>query len=582
MVANSADGLPVNHVRNESAHAGLTVDYRPPQDQAQGGRIAVVAGSGPGETAELAILLRRRLFFLSVLFAVLFGIVALIYFGPPLVGRPYTPEGPLAFEIIRTAVFVITALLASILWIRSRWTLKQLRLIELLLFGTLSVFFLARCHLELWVQSTLAHAVELVAQGQRELADHVVDGMTTGIYMPWAFLVITYGIFIPNRWRRCALVVALMVIFPFVLRTVAFVGSGMPLDDWDQIIGTIGFFWLLTAVAITIYGSHRIEVLRQEALQARKLGQYQLIELLGSGGMGEVHLAEHVLLRRPCAIKLIRPDRAGDPQQRLRFEREVKATATLTHPNTVQIYDYGHAEDGTFYYVMEYLPGLTLEQLVERHGPLPPARAVHFLRQVCAALREAHAIGLIHRDIKPGNVMVCERGGLHDTAKLLDFGLVIPPAGNPESEKLTQEGAITGTPAYMSPEQAGGQDKIDARSDIYSVGALAYFLLTGQSPFTGRSGVKMLAAHLYESPAPLASHRADVPPELEAVILKCLAKNPADRYSDVRSLEMALTETVKEWSEKDAADWWQHQTGWEVRTGSRERHDEAGRTNRCT
>jgi eukaryotic-like serine/threonine-protein kinase len=573
--------MPLNRVRPDAARVGPTVDYQSLQDQAQDGRIAVVAGSGPGETAVLAILLRRRLFFLSVLFAILFGIVALIYFGPPLVGRPYTPEGPLAFEIIRTSVFVITALLASILWIRSRWTLKQLRLIELLLFGTLSVFFLARGHLELWGQSTLAHAVELVAQDQRPLADHMVDHLNQAIYMPWAFLVIAYGIFIPNRWQRCALVVALMVMIPFVLRTAAYVGSGIPLDDWDQVAGTDGFFLLLTTVAISIYGSHRIEVLREEVLQARKLGQYQLIERLGSGGMGEVHLAEHVLLRRPCAIKLIRPDRAGDPQQRLRFEREVKATATLTHPNTVQIYDYGHAEDGTFYYVMEYLPGLTLEQLVERHGPLPPARAVHFLRQVCAALREAHSIGLIHRDIKPGNVMVCERGGLHDTAKLLDFGLVIPPAGNPESEKLTQEGAITGTPAYMSPEQAGGQDKIDARSDIYSVGALAYFLLTGQSPFAGRSGVKILAAHLYEAPAPLTAHRPDVPPDLETVVLKCLAKNPTDRFPNVRSLESALAESdkVRLWTEEEATHWWQLQSGSDARTGSSQRHEEAGRTN---
>jgi hypothetical protein len=259
-VADSADDLPANRVRNEPAPVGPTVDYRLPQDQAEGSRIAGLSGSGSGATAELTTLLHRRLFFLSVLFAALFGIVALIYFGPVLLGRPYTPEGPIAFEIIRTAVFVITALLASILRSRRRWTMGQLRLMELLLFGTLSVFFLARCHLELWGRPTLAHAVELVAQGQRALADHVVIGMTQGIYMPWAFLVIAYGVFIPNRWQRCAAVVALMVSFPFVLRTAAFVRSGMPLDDWDQIAGTDGFFWLLTAVAITIYGSHRIEV----------------------------------------------------------------------------------------------------------------------------------------------------------------------------------------------------------------------------------------------------------------------------------------------------------------------------------
>ena len=196
---------------------------------------------------------------------------------------------------------------------------------------------------------------------------------------------------------------------------------------------------------------------------------------------------------RPCALKLIRPDRAGDPKNLRRFEREVQATATLTHPNTIQIYDYGHAEDGTFYYVMEYLPGVTLEELVKCEGPLAPSRSIHFLRQICGALKEAHSRGLIHRDIKPGNVMVCERGGIHDVAKLLDFGLALPPMCETEGEKLTQDGIVTGTPAYLSPEQAGGQETLDARSDIYSVGALAYFLLAGQPPFANRSGVKLLA-----------------------------------------------------------------------------------------
>src|SRR5262249_23230089 len=160
----------------------------------------------------------------------------------------------------------------------------------------------------------------------------------------------------------------------------------------------------------------------------------------------EVYRAEHALLRRPCALKTIRPERAGDPATLQRFEREVQATAALTHPNTVQVFDYGHAADGTFYYVMEYLPGLTLEEVVKREGPLPPAGAIHFLRQVCGALQEAHSRGLIHRDTKPGNVMICERGGIADVAKLLDFGLVLPLVSEPDGERLTQDGTVTGTP----------------------------------------------------------------------------------------------------------------------------------------
>jgi serine/threonine-protein kinase len=311
------------------------------------------------------------------------------------------------------------------------------------------------------------------------------------------------------------------------------------------------------AAAMAIFGAHRIEVLYEEALRARRLGQYQLRRRLGSGGMGDVYLAEHVLLRRPCALKVIRPDRAGDPRTMLRFEREVQTTATLTHPNTVQIFDYGHAADGTFYYVMEYLDGMSLEALVKRHGPLPPARAVHVLRQVCGALQEAHAVGLIHRDIKPSNILLCQRGGRHDVAKLLDFGLV-QAHGLPADAKLTQEGALAGTPAYMSPEQAGAPMDLDTRSDIYSLGAVAYFLLTGQPPFAGRSAVQVLAAHLYETPAPLSTQLSNVPSELEAILLRSMMKAAAERFADVQSLEQAPADwaAAHPWTEAQAAGWW--------------------------
>src|SRR5262249_33506651 len=314
-------------------------------------------------------------------------------------------------------------------------------------------------------------------------------------------------------------------------------------------------FWVVVAAVIAVVACSRIDLLRRQVGEARKLGQYVLMEKLGDGGMGEVYLAQHVLLRRPCALKVIRPQRAGDPKNLRRFEREVQATAALTHPNTIQVYDYGHTEDGTFYYVMEYLPGLTLEALVKQAGPLPPARAIHFLQQICGALKEGHARGLIHRDIKPGNVMICERGGIHDVAKLLDFGLVVPPGGDADGDKLTQDGTVAGTPAYLSPEQAGGEGTVDARSDIYSVGALAYLLLTGRPPFAGRAGMKMIAAHLYEVPEPLFRHRPDVPADLEAVILRCLAKEPNARFPDAESLNAALSSccAAGRWTARDAA-----------------------------
>jgi serine/threonine-protein kinase len=251
----------------------------------------------------------------------------------------------------------------------------------------------------------------------------------------------------------------------------------------------------------------------------------------------------------------------------------------------VQIFDYGHAEDGTFYYVMEYLPGLDLEELVKRHGPLPPERAVHFLQQVCGALREAHAIGLLHRDIKPSNILICERGGLHDTAKLLDFGLVLDQGVSAGRDKLTLEGAIAGTPAYMSPEQAGGEVKLGPRSDIYGLGAVAYFLLTGQSPFAGRSPSRMVAAHIYEPPAPVSNHRPDVPEDLQAVVLRCLAKDAADRFPDAESLGIALTgcHTAGRWSERQAANWWRSQAAPSGTVGGELGHSShPRRTSRCS
>ncbi len=569
MQTNPEDSLRRDHLRPRPANAGLTADYQPPE-RTGAERPVLVARTPSGQTSELTFLLRQRLFFFSVLFAVLLGMIASIIFGGLLVGARTVPSVFLAYGVVALAACAVLCTLAAVLRKRATWTLEQLRVIELLFFGLLGATLLLRSYFLLWRTDTLAHAVELIGQKHHALAYRLVTSLNYEIHLPWALLIIAYGVFIPNRWRRCALVVTLKTVAPLGLRTAAYVTSGLPLEDWNNLAGTNGGFLLLIADAIAIFGAHRIEVLRQEALHARKLGQYYLKERLGGGGMGEVYLAEHALLRRPCAVKLIRPDRAGDAQLLKRFVREVRVTATLTHPNTIQVYDFGHADDGTFYYVMEYLPGLTLEQLVERHGPLPANRAIHFLRQVCGALIEAHAVGLIHRDIKPSNVMVCQRGGRHDTAKLLDFGLVAPLGGSPGDDKLTQEGAVTGTPAYMSPEQAGGHDAIDTRCDIYSLGALAYFLLTGEPPFAGRSGLKVLAAHMYEPPTPLSDRRPDVPAGLEAVVLKCLAKNGMDRYTDVSTLAAALAacDTGGPWTEDDAARWWQSHPAPEVTTGS--------------
>ncbi len=247
--------------------------------------------------------------------------------------------------------------------------------------------------------------------------------------------------------------------------------------------------WIAIAAVTAVYGSHRFGSLRREAFDAQRMGSFTLRQKLGSGGMGDVYLAEHRLLKCSCAIKLILPDRADDPSAIARFESEVRSTANLMHPNTIEIYDYGHTNDGTFYRAMEFLPGMNLQEIVDRYGPLPPERVVFLLRQVCLALREAHTVGLIHCDIKPGNIFAAERGGLYDVAKLLDFGLVKSMVPHADSIKLTIDGTVIGSPLFACPETAVGET-LDARRDIYSLGATAYFLLTGQPVFSGENPLK--------------------------------------------------------------------------------------------
>jgi serine/threonine-protein kinase len=377
----------------------------------------------------------------------------------------------------------------------------------------------------------------------------------------WFFLIVIYGVFIPNTWKRCALAAVGTAVLP-----IALTASGALMHDRfnHEVASALSDMALLmgVAVAVAVFGSYRIQALQQEAQQARQLGQYRLKQRLGSGGMGEVYLAEHLLLRRPCAVKLIRSEHANDGKSLKRFEREVRAMATLTHWNTVEIFDYGHTDDGTFYYVMEYLPGQTLDALVSTHGPLPASRSVHFLRQMCRALREAHGIGLLHRDIKPGNVLACERGGVFDVAKLLDFGLVQETGLSAEADRLTVVGSIVGSPPFMSPEQAAGKP-VDARSDIYSVGAVAYYLLTGQPPFPKDTPMQMLMAHAYEAVPDMSSLHVDVPSDVEAVVRRCLEKDPANRWQNAASLLKALEacSCSDEWTDETAEAWWREQRG---------------------
>jgi serine/threonine-protein kinase len=449
-------------------------------------RIALVPGTTTHLTDDLHSLLRRRLR--------VAGLIALAGFAVFLVKSlivPNTLKGPQPIDLALNAVVVaILTVLCGLLWSRLALGMRGLRLIELALFGSMALFF---AYLQLRVFQNEEVISRLLEVGEEKLFASLA---TLSNSLRWFVLLVLYGTFIPNTWRRCATVVGFLVLTPLVLTLIA--GAHCPILSQHFASATFDMMVVLgIGAAIAIFGSYRIQELREEALQARKLGHYELVRRLGKGGMGEVYLGEHVLLRRACAIKLIRPDHAGDPTNLSRFEREVQAMATLTHWNTVEIYDYGHATDGTFYYVMEYLPGLSLQELVDRHGPLPPGRVIHFLRQICAALQEAHEIGLIHRDIKPSNVIACRRGAVYDVAKLLDFGLVVHNVSfgdTADSNKLTMQGTILGSPPFIAPEQATGKSQVDGRADIYSLGGLGYFLLTGQPPFVRNSAMELLVA----------------------------------------------------------------------------------------
>jgi serine/threonine-protein kinase len=314
--------------------------------------------------------------------------------------------------------------------------------------------------------------------------------------------------------------------------------------------------WAVCAAVVATLTSRVIYGLREEVREARRLGQYTLEEKLGEGGMGIVYRASHAMLRRPTAVKLLPPEKAGHAALE-RFEREVQLTARLSHPNTVAVFDYGRTPDGVFYYAMEYLDGTNLEELVRADGPQPPARVVHVLRQVAAALVEAHGIGLVHRDVKPENIILCERGGVPDVAKVVDFGLVKDLARG--GAALSRADVVQGTPLYLSPEAITAPDKVDARGDLYALGAVGYYLLTGQHVFVGATLVEVCSHHLHTRPSsPTERLGRTVPASLELLILTCLEKDPARRPASALALRDALRDLagVGAWSEEDAREWW--------------------------
>jgi eukaryotic-like serine/threonine-protein kinase len=323
--------------------------------------------------------------------------------------------------------------------------------------------------------------------------------------------------------------------------------------SWVTMVG-FSINWSAIALLFSGVASAVLYGLRREVRDARRLGQYTLGEKLGEGGMGVVYRASHAMLRRPTAIKLLAD---GGDASLARFEQEVQLLAGLNHPNIVTVHDYGRTADGSFYYAMELLDGMDLEKLVAADGPQPPERVIHIVRQAARGLVEAHDVGLVHRDIKPANMFVCRRWGEPDAVKVLDFGLAKNNA-DPRTS-VTAHNVVLGTPLYISPEALKASDLVDARSDIYSLGAVAYYLLTAEPVFTGRSVLDVCVQHLQATPvAPSERLGRAVPADLEAVVLRCLAKSPEDRYPTAAELERALAacSAAAEWSADRARAWW--------------------------
>lgn len=528
--------LPTPSIQSDvTLDAPLTV-----VDEASGDlrRVEVVEGSGPEITGEIQHHLQCRLRLAALVMFFGFGVFLirnLVWAGdPPPSMLTYTLHGLLT----ATLGFCGFALCR-----RCPVSMTKLRIKEFVIFGMPAIFFLF-----------------LQYKDMSECAKH---GFLPSSEGSWLLLMFTYAFLVPNHWRKASLAIGSMAVAPILL-TVWMISTDTLCQEAHN--SGVTYFTnqilsLLVGGVVAVVGVATLRTLRYEAFEARQLGQYHLRTLIGRGGMGDVYLAEHQMMRRPCAIKLIRPSRAGDPRALARFEREVRSIAKLSHWNSVDIYDYGRTEDGTFYYVMEYLPGMSLQQLVERHGRLPAARVIHLLRQTCDALSEAHQLGLIHRDIKPANVFAAERGGVYDVAKLLDFGLA-KPLMDQESVELSAENQITGSPLYMSPEQALGEREPDLRSDIYSLGGVGYFLITGHAPFEGRKPLQVILAHVNEPIEPPSRLVPDIPPDLEAILMRCLAKDPNDRYQTAAELVRALNqcEDAHEWTRRMADEWWRQRS----------------------
>lgn len=484
----------------------------------------------------------RVLAFIALGYVALIGCVALWLSSP-------------AF-IANSAPLFVAGVAFAALWLLLRGSLRPPRFVRAVELATLTVGTAAF--------STMALVMDLTSS-----PDMIVRSTVT-------YVLLTYAVYVPSTARRTLLVASLMTVPLLGCIFIAFRSWDPALYDppaatWPK--GEVGdmaylatfvsaFLWAIV-VALAAVFSHQIHGLRKAMQDFRRMGQYTLEEKLGEGGMGVVYRASHAMLRRPTAIKLLPRDRAGNAAL-MRFEREVQRTAMLTHPNTVTIFDYGRTTDGVFYYAMELLEGASLDEIVEVNGPQPEERVIHLLAQAAASLAEAHDAGLIHRDVKPGNILVVDRAGISDLVKVVDFGLVKDVGGRasddePTEPALTVADSITGTPLYMAPESIVAPETVGPRADLYALGAVGYWLLTGTHVFRGTKVVEVCAQHLHAVPErPSARLGAPVAADLEALLLSCLAKSQEERPASAHLLRERLLACAAagRWTNARAAAWW--------------------------
>ena len=481
---------------------------------------------------------RDRVRLLALLLLVAFSFDPLIYFGmwaAATIAGYSVVLAQLGFRILDVGAVVASAAL---------WWVARSRAVSSERLHTLGLLY----------QVAICFIIALTNFWQSYLQKSVIPSLT---WVP--VVVILFPLILPGPPRR-------MLIAAFAagaMAPLALLGlklSGKVPADSGAFVDAI--FSSLLAVGFAYMGARVVYRLGREVAAARELGSYRLEEKLGQGSMGEVWQARHRMLARPAAIKLIRPAATGNgasDDARRRFEREAQVIARLRSPHTVNLFDFGVAENGAFYYVMELLDGLDADRLVRRFGPLPAERAIFVLRQICHSLSEAESCGLVHRDIKPANIFLCRYGEDHDFVKVLDFGLVKAfDDGTDPGPALTREHTVHGTPAFIAPEQALGAN-LDGRVDIYATGCVDYWLLTGQLVFTGDTSMALLLHHVHTLPArPSVRAEQPIPAALDQLVLSCLAKDPAERPQSARELAKRLGEIngPGEWNEERAREWW--------------------------